>query len=147
MAKTKEKTNAQPDEAELLETALGFSCKEIQIGGETVIVRKFKLRHVAEVLQSVRELEKQLKGELGEAAVGKLMVQFPSITAKWASFATGKPVEWIEDQDLEEATALIGAAVEVNRRFFTGETMTPIYEVIGAALGMVNAKASPETTT
>lgn len=134
----------KPTEAESLETALGFSCKEVQIGGETVAVRKFSLKQTTLVMRDVRELQQQLTGGLDEVAVTGLIEQFPEMTAKWAAYATSKSVDWIESQEAEEAAELIGATIEVNRRFFTGETMTRIYEVMNTALGVASAPAQPE---
>lgn len=134
MAKQKQHT-----EAEQLSVALGLLCKKVQINGETVIVRKFKLRDMSPVYEILAKLGTLTQTDGINA--GQMIASFPELAAELIARATGMPDVWVNDQEVEDAGELLAATMEVNARFFTGEAMVRMFESLGKAF------AFPQTTT
>lgn len=138
------KVKRQQNEAETLATALGLSFKEFQIDGETITVRKFKLKAMAPVYQVLTELSAAAMP--GEMNAGQLIAAFPELAAKMIAFATDKSVEWAGNLEIEDAGELLAATMEINNRFFTGEAMARMFDSLGKAFvqpQMTTATASP----
>lgn len=138
MAKQKQHT-----EAEQLGIALGLLCKEVPVNGETIIVRKFKLRAMSPVYEILAKLGTLTQTDGINA--GQMISSFPELAAELIAYATGKPKEWVNDQEIEDAGELLAATMEVNARFFTGEAMVRMFESLGKAFDFPQTTA--ETTS
>jgi len=139
MAKPKQQTN----EADALATALGLSHKDFTIDGELITVRKFKLKAMAPVYDVLAQLNTSVQSATMDA--GQMITLFPNLAAQLISHATGQPVEWVDDLEIEDAGDLLAATMEINSRFFTGEAMARMFTSLAGTLAP--AQTTAETTS
>lgn len=120
----------------------------VVIRGQEIVIRRIKVRQLTQVMQAVVPFYDKLKAiklrqNKDDVSIirmdlfGLLADHGPDIF-KVMAILSDRPIEYIEDLDLDEAVALFVAVLEVNLDFFTQKVLPSLSLLLGSLA------ASPE---
>jgi hypothetical protein len=135
---------AEKATAEELNRALNLDGEEVQIAGEALTIKAFRLRQLSGVMQCVSELSARgLIERDGERDFNfaKMLLNGGDSLIEILRIATGKELSWVENLDPLEAVTLCKAVWSANLNFFT-RNQAELLTALGPLWFLVEKKAA-----
>lgn len=129
--------------------------KEIQAGGETLIIKPLKFGQLPQASRLLAPVSKQIAAAFkasGEQTLADVAAQLVELMAESGEdvlralgFFLGKPREWFDALDPDEGIALLYAVIEVNADFFNRRVL-PLLVTPAAANPQTGEKSSDSSS-
>lgn len=106
--------------------------KRISIGGEDLTILPIKLKHLPVILKALRTFIDTAKTDAGVEKQDWLNIfaEHSDTLLEAMAIATGKPLSWVGDLDIDEGIEIATAVWEVNQNFFVDRVLPMLTRVL-----------------
>ncbi len=118
-----------------------FPDREIVVGGETLTIKPFTARQWPQVIAVFQKLQPLLQPKDADGTVDILSIFAAGADDLYRALgiAAGKPLEWFDGVQMDDAIRLFSLVMEINQTFFV-ERIAPMLPDLLARFGLQAAK-------